>query len=407
MSVVAFVAPFFTENARRFVRALAALDGVALGLVSQEPIERLPDEVRSRIRAFVQVDDALAVDRLIRAARRVAGELGPIARLTAAIEQIQIPLAEARAELGLPGLTADEARNFRDKRRMKDLLRAAGLPVARHCLAETLNDARRFAAGLGYPVVVKPPEGVASQTTYRVDDEAALVSAVTAASAAAKGPILVEEFLKGDEHSFVAFIHEGKVVFHSISNYFPTPLDVMQNPWMQWIVVLPRELDVPEFDEIRAAGERALQVLGLRSGMCHLEWFRRDDGTIAISEVGARPPGAQFTTMISRAHDVDCLGAWAKMEAFGTFEPFPPRRYAAGAAYLRGQGQGRVRAVRGIDVVHRDVGHLVTDARIPEIGQEKAASYEGEGYVLVRDPDTRVVANALRHIVSTVRVELG
>ena len=137
-------------------------------------------------------------------------------------------------------------------------------------------------------------------------------------------------------------------------------------------------------------------------------WFcHRRDGSLAISEIAARPPGAQITTLISRAHDWDAVGAWARLMVFDAIEPPAERKYAAGAAYLRGQGQGRVKAVHGLDVVQRELGHLVTDARVPKPGQPKAASYEGEGFVVVRHPETAVVADALKRIVATVRVELA
>jgi len=42
-------------------------------------------------------------------------------------------------------------------------------------------------------------------------------------------------------------------VAHSVTRYYPTPLEVMQNPWMQWVIVSPREIDAPEYDDIRAA----------------------------------------------------------------------------------------------------------------------------------------------------------
>jgi hypothetical protein len=89
----------------------------------------------------------------------------------------------------------------------------------------------------------------------------------------------------------------------------------------------------------------------------------------------------------------------------GTFEP-PQRRYAAGAAFLRGMGRGHVRAVHGVDELQRAVGPLITDLRLPSPGQPAALSYEGEGYVVVRHPETDVVAAALRRIVDLVRVEL-
>jgi len=84
----------------------------------------------------------------------------------------------------------------------------------------------------------------------------------------------------------------------------------------------------------------------------------------------------------------------------------PERRFAAGCAYLRGMGRGRVRAVHGVDTVARRLGPLVVEARLPEPGQPASMSYEGEGYVIVRDPETAVVRDALDTIVNGIRVEL-
>jgi hypothetical protein len=127
---------------------------------------------------------------------------------------------------------------------------------------------------------------------------------------------------------------------------------------------------------------------------------------VAISEVAARPPGAQITTLISRANDIDFLAAWARVMIYGAFDP-PERRYAVGAAYLRGQGDGRVTAVRGLDEAQREVGPLVVDVKLPALGQPRGATYEGEGYVILRHPETAVVERALMRVVSLIRVELG
>ena len=108
---------------------------------------------------------------------------------------------------------------------------------------------------------------------------------------------------------------------------------------------VPRSIDDPSYARVREVAVAALGALGLRSGMSHMEWFLRQDGSVAISEVGARPPGAQFTSLLSYAHDLDFYVAWGRLMATGHFEP-PPRRWAVGALYLRGQGAGRVRAVR-------------------------------------------------------------
>jgi hypothetical protein len=223
---------------------------------------------------------------------------------------------------------------------------------------------------------------------------------------ATASPVLLEEFISGDEHSFDTFSLNGRPVFHSLTRYLPQPLDAMRNRWIQWRVVLPREIDEPQYDDIRRQAFRALDALGMTTGISHLEWFRRADGSIAISEVAARPPGAQIMTLISRANDFDALGAWCRLMICGQFDA-PERKYAVGAAYLRGQGQGQVRAVHGIDIVERELGQLVTDRKLPAIGDAPSPSYEGEGFIIVRHAETKVVEQALERIVQTVRVELG
>ncbi|MDQ8159618.1 MAG: hypothetical protein P3C12_09420, partial [Gemmatimonadota bacterium] len=71
------------------------------------------------------------------------------------------------------------------------------------------------------------------------------------------------------------------------------------------------------------------------------------------------------------------------------------------------QGTGQVRAVQGLDQMRQELGALICDARLPYPGQFPTGSYEGEGFVIVRHPDTDVVQHALQRIVSTVRVQLG
>ena len=50
---------------------------------------------------------------------------------------------------------------------------------------------------------------------------------------------------------------------------------------------------------------------------------------------------------------------------------------------------------------------LVLESRLPEPGQLSSDSYEGDGYVILRHPDTAVVEDAMRNLVTGVRIELG
>lgn len=406
MHFVIFAAPWFSENATRFIEATVGQSDVRVAVVSQDPEERLAAHLRERVVAHWRVEDIFDARQIAHAARQLSSHFGPVHRLFGAYEQLQVPLAEAREMLGVEGMSAEVASNFRDKSRMKNVLREAGVPCARHRLTHDENEAWNFVAGVGFPVVLKPPAGAGAQATFRVDDRDAFGEALKISAPTQQQPVLIEEFITGEEQSFETISVGGRAVWHSLTHYYPTPLDAVRNPWIQWCVLLPREIDGPQYDDIREAAERALEALGMDTGLTHMEWFRRRDGSVAISEVGARPPGAQITTLVSRAHDIDFLHAWARVMVYGEFEP-PERRYAAGAAFLRGQGSGRVVRVHGLEQAGRELGELVTDVKLPQVGQTPTGSYEGEGYILLRHPETNVVKDALLHLISIVRVELG
>jgi hypothetical protein len=63
--------------------------------------------------------------------------------------------------------------------------------------------------------------------------------------------------------------------------------------------------------------------------------------------------------------------------------------------------------VRGLRRVLADLGPIVVEKRLPKIGAVPSSSYEGDGYLIVRHPDTTVVERALGHIVAQVRVDVG
>lgn len=414
MTDVVFVAPYLLPATARFVERAAAVPGARLAIVTHEPADRVPPELRQRLAAHWQVGDALDVDQLTVAVEGLGRQLGGVDRVIAVLEQLQEPVAAVRERLGIPGIGIEVARRFRDKSHMKDVMRAAGVPCARHRLCRSADEARAFLTEVGLPVVVKPPAGAGAKGTFRLESADEVEQWLAAAPPQAGDPTLVEEFLTGREHSFEAMWRDGELLWWSVTRYLPTPLEVLENPWMQWVVVAPRHVDTPEFADIAEVGPAAVRALGLETGITHMEWFRRPDGSIAVSEVAARPPGAQLLTATGWAHGGrDLYADWTRLVIDGSFDP-PSRTHAVGALYLRGQhpsGQrppdSQVAAISGVERLNRELGHVVVEARLPQLGQGPADTYEGEGYVIVRaDTDDEVEA-ALARLVRELRVELA
>src|SRR6185436_19227055 len=101
-----------------------------------------------------------------------------------------------------------------------------------HKLVAAPAEAWKFAETVGYPIVVKPPAGAGAKATFRVDDAKAMGEALSASAPAPGREVLLEEFVVGEEHSFDTVCIRGRPVWHSLSRYTPTPLEVLRNPWI-------------------------------------------------------------------------------------------------------------------------------------------------------------------------------
>ncbi|MEO6950472.1 MAG: ATP-grasp domain-containing protein [Polyangia bacterium] len=398
---VIFVAPFATDVTMRFVRAAAKIPGVRLlGIVHTPPggkDARLYHDV-------VRVTDPLSAQDIADATRVLTRRHGKPHRLIGILESLMVQLGEVRELLSIHGTGADVADRFRDKARMKAALAKAGLPVARNALIRKEADLRAFADQVGFPMVVKPPAGMGARSTHRVESLEGGWAAARGMGASARNPVLAEEFLRGKEFSFETITIAGVPRAESISHYLPGCLEAVENPWIKWCCMLPRDISGSEYDGARKIGRAAVQALGLDDGMTHMEWFQRPDGSFVIGEIAQRPPGANISIMTAYAYDTDLYKVWCRAVIDGVFDDPWDRKYAVGTAFLRGMGTGRVANVTGIGEIHKKLGKMICEAKLPEVGMRKADGYEGEGYIVVRDPQTKNVQKALKAIIETVQV---
>ncbi len=411
MPHVAFIAPRLLENTNRYVRAFGDLDRVTLSLISSDPEQAIPAPLRPRVAGHYRVADCLDGAQLTQAVRAIARSIGPVDRLVGVLEQLQLPMAEVRDALGIEGLTGTVARNFRDKDRMKEVLRASGVPVARSGLARSPAEIRSFVERVGFPVIVKPQAGLGSRATRRIEDKRDLAALPPPSPAQ---PVQVEEFVRAREHTCETVTIRGVPVWRSGTRYFPSPLEVLETSWIQYAVLLPREDDDPTWARFHPINGQALAALfgdqaGTAAGtaLTHMEWFLREDGTCLVNEVGARPPGVHIMPLMGLAHETDLFADWAGLMALDSFTP-KPRRFAAGSAFFRGQGRGsRIVAVDGVDRAVEECGDALVEMRTPRIGQPRADGYEGEGWAIVKHDSTDGLKRALRALIENIQVRYG
>ena len=85
----------------------------------------------------------------------------------------------------------------------------------------------------------------------------------------------------------------------------------------------------------------------------------------------------------------------------------PARKYAAGRRLPPRPGHRPRRRRARPRAAQKEIGHLVVESNLPKKGQPRSSSYEGEGNVIIRHPETRVVVEALKRLITAVRVEVA
>jgi phosphoribosylamine--glycine ligase len=108
----------------------------------------------------------------------------------------------AAARRPIVGPTAEAARLEGSKVFSKDFMVRAGIPTARHVAVSCREDARRAIASFGTPVVLKA-DGLAAGKGVIVARDLAEAEAAVPSLLSITGRLLIEEFLHGEEVSFI------------------------------------------------------------------------------------------------------------------------------------------------------------------------------------------------------------
>jgi phosphoribosylamine--glycine ligase len=130
--------------------------------------------------------------------------IGPEAPLVAGVAD-----ALRSARIAVFGPNAAAAQLEGSKGFTKDLCRATGIPTAEYVRAERTADARAALGRFGIPVVIKA-DGLAAGKGVTVAMSRA--EAESAIDAAGDGPLVIEEFLEGEEASLFALVDSETAV---------------------------------------------------------------------------------------------------------------------------------------------------------------------------------------------------
>lgn len=398
---IVFVAQSLSGESLRSAHAIRELGGVQLLGVCQH----YPDDYgRQVFDDLIRLDDVDDSDQLIAAAREFATRAGGVDQLVTTTEMLLEPVARANEILGLQGIDVSTVRCVLDKSLLKSILGRAGIRVASHRVLTSNEDARRFLDEMDFPIVLKPLRGSGGLATWCIRTAEEMELTLQGMQISSESALLVEDYLRGEELCIDTITIANEPRFYSICYYRPSILEALENPQIQWSCVLPRDISGVRYQDFITQGLEAVRALSVGNAMTHMEGFLLHDGGLSFTDATLRPAGARIAPMLAFAYDIDPYLTWARAAVDGCFDGPWDRKYAVGTVFLRGTGCGVVERVQGVDAARQHVGELVVEARLPRVGSQKSATYTGDGYITIRNPDTQVVEDALQLIAQSVHI---
>ena len=315
---VLFISPNFPTNYWQFCSELKK-NGVTVLGIGDAPYDQLRKELRESLTEYYKVSKLENYGEVYRAVAFLIFKHGKIDWLESNNEYWLEQDAKLRTAFHITsGFQEKDIDKVRHKSLMKKYYKMAGVPTARYCLVRTLAGSRMFAHKVGYPVIVKPDNGVGASSTYKIRNDEELLTFYNGKDP--KIQFIMEEFVPAVVNSYDAIVDsKGEPIFET-GNVTPVSIMDIVNEKTNSPYYIVREL--PE--DTRKAGRSTLKAFGVKSRFVHFEFFRLTEdfpsmgrkGDIVALEVNMRPCGGFSPDMMDFANSTNVYKIWADMIAF-------------------------------------------------------------------------------------------
>ncbi|HWE24629.1 MAG TPA: ATP-grasp domain-containing protein [Myxococcales bacterium] len=381
-----FLSPGFPPEMIQYTRGLSEVGAEVLG-IGDTPRGALPAEVRPHLHDYLEVPRILDENDVIeRATGWLRGKT--VDRVLANWEVLVMLAARLRERWGLPGMSPDTVRGFRDKELMKERVRAAGLRVPRSRRVRTKREVYEAADAIGLPLIIKPIAGAGSADTYAVRTPAELEAALQAVRGVPEASC--EEYVEGEEFTFDTVCIDGKPAFENVAAYLPKPLEARSQEWVSPVIITVRDMHQERLAAGVALGRKVLTALGMGDGFTHMEWFLTPKGEAIFGEIGCRPGGAHLVDQMNYTCDIDLFREWARVACWKKFEAPTARKYNVGIVFKRAAGSGRIQRIEGLGEWLREAGPWIVEEKLLRPGTPRRnwkQTLLSDGHVIVRHPD--------------------
>lgn len=358
-----FISPNFPENYWNFCRELKN-NGINVLGIGDCPYDNLTQDLRNSLNEYYKVSSLENYDEVFRAVAFFSFKYGKIDFIESNNEYWLERDALLRTEFNVKsGFLAKDVKKIKFKSQMKKYYQKAGVKTARFCLPKTLSTAKKFIAEVGYPVIVKPDNGVGAADTRKLKNDNDLEEFFNT-----KHPVqyIMEEYIDAEVYTYDAIIDShGNPIFET-GNVTPDSLMDVVNDGGNCVFYILNE----PYDDVREKGRETVKAFGVKSRFVHFEFFRLNKdqhignkGEIVALEVNMRPSGGISPDMMNYANSTNVYKIWADMIAYdSSLVPLGEKYFCAFAG--RRDGKNFVYSEEELKAKYAE--NIKMTARVPE-----------------------------------------
>lgn len=316
-----YISPSFPKNFYQFCNRLK-LNGVTVLAIADTPYDQLSEELKNSIDDYYQVYSMENYDEMIKAMGYFIFHYGHIDWLESNNEYWLEQDAKLRTDFNITtGIHTNHIEDIKCKSKMKKFYEEAGVKTARYHLVTNLDEGLQFIEKVGYPVVVKPDNGVGAAKTYKISNQDELENFYREEHVT---QYIMEEFVNGLIISYDGIANLDKDIIFETSHVFPNPIMDVVNDQSSMYYYSLREIPY----DLKQAGHACVKAFYTAGRCFHMEFFKLLEdkeglgkkGDIIGLEVNLRTPGGYTPDMMNYANDIDVYQIYADMVTKGYSE---------------------------------------------------------------------------------------
>ena len=321
-----------------------------------------------------------------------------------------ISMATAACKLGLPCLSMESTKLFKNKFLMREFCTEHGLLSPRYKCCNNVEETLDFFKSIQKKCIIKPLDNSASRGVFSVNSENDIIShfdQCISASSADNPAIIIEEYVTGTEFTIDGLMTPNghRCLAISEKKHYQYNENVARQ------LLFDNENDKFDYDQLRKVNDHLVNLTGIPFGLTHAE-YKYSDGKFYLIEIQARGGGNFIATdivpFISGVDSYKEQLRWAlgeEVDVDYSYEKLSSRCAVLHFFDVPGKG-GMVKEIKGLDFLD-SLGEQIMyrlNFKVGDTIQETKDDTTRIGWYILKSPNRADLDNKMQMIENQFKI---